>query len=392
MKSSNQYDVSVGDNDYVIATSVPLIFTVPPQQQPSKPGQQQPSRPEQGTEDMEMGQQGETQESLHSQGPKYGSPSWYEKMNSKLSSISQEAFTFMQSGLSIVSDFQSLRMPSEMRRANLTALFSRLRQQSSLDFESFGVRGEARQLLEEYMSQADLSMVPPPIMFEEQARTGYYRSAFFNTSRIESQGTGKVVLPRIKPYSTWLATGFALNSKTGLSVAQPIRLPTNQGLFILGNFPDQVQVGEHVLLAFGINNYLGKDLNNVVVRIRASADFDLIEQAQPERIASSNGKDYTITLPALKSLGVETRNVILVPKRAGVVKILLEVESEWGGDYEVLTTYVRESGIERKQISARLFDLTSDKKTYGPIVEKITPSPFLRSVRFSVSGKFSFIS
>ena len=82
-------------------------------------------------------------------------------------------------------------------------------------------------------------MVPPPIMLEEQARIGYYRSIFFNTSRIESQGTGKVVLPRTKPYSTWLATGFSLNAKSGLSVAQPIRLPTNQGLFILGNFPSQ---------------------------------------------------------------------------------------------------------------------------------------------------------
>jgi hypothetical protein len=233
-------------------------------------------------------------------------------------------------------------------------------------------------------------MVPPPVMLEEQARTGYYRSIFFNTSLIQSQGVGTVVLPRTKPYSTWLATGFSLNSRSGLSVAQPIRLPTNQGLFILGNFPSQCQIGEHVLLQYGINNYLGKDLTNVVVRIRASADFDLIEQAQPERVASSNGKDYTITIPSLRSLGVETRNIVLVPKRAGVVKILLEVESEFGGDYEVITTHVCESGIKRVEISPHLYDLTSGKKTYGPIVEKITPSPFLRSVGISVSGKFSF--
>jgi hypothetical protein len=374
MKSMNQYDVSVGENDYVIATSVPIVFTAG----------SQTSRPEQqGTDDVEVGQQGETQESTRSQ---YGSPSWYEKMNSKLTSISQEAFTFMQSGLSIVSDFKSLYIPTDMRRTNLTKLFARYRQQSFLNPESFDIRDEARQLLEEYAVEADLSMVPPPIMLEEQARTGYYRSVFFNTSRIESQGTGKVVLPRTKPYSTWLATGFALNAKSGLSVSQPIRLPTNHGLFILGSFPDQVQVGEHVLLTYGINNYLGKDLTNVVVRIRSSADFDLIEQGQPERVASSNGKDYTITIPALKTLGVETRNIVLVPKRAGVVKILIEVESEWGGDYEVITTYVRESGIERKEFLTRLYDLTSDKKSYGPIVEKITPSTSLRAVQFYVSG------
>jgi hypothetical protein len=382
-KSSSQYDVSVDDNDYVIATSLPLSMKTLASLPKPPLGQ---SKQQQSQDDIEVGQQGETQE-MRGQYPQYGTPIWYEKMNSKLNAISQEAFTFMQSGLSIVTDFPSLHVPVDMRRTNLTHLFTKYRQQSTLiDPVSFNHRDEARQLLEEYLVESDLSMVPPPIILEEQARIGYYRSICFNTSRIESQGTGKVVLPRTKPYSTWLATGFSLHSKSGLSVAQPIRLPTNPGLFILGSFPSQCQMGEHVLLTCGINNYLGKDLTNVVVRIRASADFDLIEQAQPERVASTNGKDYTITIPSLRTLGVETRNIILVPKRPGVVKILLEVESEFGGDYEVLTTYVRESGIERKQISARLFDLTSEKKTYGPIVEKISPSPFLRSVRISVSG------
>ena len=377
-KSGNQYDVSA-NNDFVVATSLPVAAKI--MMNGEKP------TTEQSQEDMD----GEQQESRY-QNTQYGSTSWYEKMHSKLNAISQEAFTFMQSGLSIVTDFPSLYMPYEMRRANLTRLFAKYRQQTPfVDSESFSRRDEARQLLEEYLSETDFSMLPPPIVLEEQARTGYYRSIFFNTSSIESQGTGKVVLPRTKPYSTWLATGFSLHTKSGLSVAQPIRLPTNQGLFILGNLPEQIQIGEHVLLSYGINNYLGKDLSNVIVRIRASADFDLIEQAQPERIASSNGKDYTITIPSLRSLGVETRNIVLVPKRAGVVKILLEVESEFGGDYEVLTTYVRESGIERRQLSARLFDLSGDKKTYGPIVEKIIPSPFLRSVRIDVSGNLIFL-
>ena len=74
----------------------------------------------------------------------------------------------------------------------------------------------------------------------------YYQLVFFNTTSIGSQGTGNVVLPRTKPYSTWLATGYVLSSKSGLSVAQPVRLPTNQGLVILANFPSQVQISEHV--------------------------------------------------------------------------------------------------------------------------------------------------
>ena len=368
--------MTVGDNDYVIAASMPLIFT-------SVAQPEQPMR----AQDKEMNQQREAEKSNAGEGLKYGSLAWYEKMNSKLSLVSQEAFAFIQSGLSVISDFQSLRIPTEMRRTNLTKLFSQYRQQASwVDAESVNYREEARQLLEDYMVESAASMVPPMILLEEQARVGYYQSIFFNQTRIESSGTGKVVLPRTKPYSTWLATGFALDAKSGLSVAQPIRLPTNQGFFVLGNFPEQVQIGERVLLTYGINNYLGKDASNVVLRIRASADFDLFEQTQPERAAVTNGKDYTLTIPMLKSLAAETRHIVLVPKRAGVVKIVIEVECEFGGDYEVLTTYVRESGIKRHESAARWFDLTGEKKSYGPIVEKINASSGLRSVKVFVSG------
>lgn len=387
-KTLNQNDVSVGENEYVIATSMPIVVKAPAPlpKQPNLPPQQQQQQ-QQGQDDVEVGQTDETQ-GPRDQQSQYGSQEWYEKVNSKLNAISQEAFTFMQSGLSIVTDFPSLFVPVSARRANLTKIFSQYRQQSSLiDSQSFNVRDEARVVLEEYLSESALTMVPPSIVLEEQARIGYYRSVLFNTSRIESQGTGKIVLPRTKPYSTWLATGFSLNAQSGLSVAQPIGLPTNQGLFILGDLPSQVQIGEHVLLQYGINNYLGKDLTNVVVRIRASADFDLIEQAQPQRVASSNGKDYTITIPSLRTLGVETRSIVLVPKRAGVVKILLEVESEFGGDYEVLTTFVRESGIQRVQGVDTIVDLTNGKTSFGPIVKQVTQSPSLRSVKLVVSGK-----
>jgi hypothetical protein len=379
-KLTNQYDVVVGDNDFVIATSMPIVFTACGQ---PKPMLRKPE--EERNNDMEIDNKEEPMREGH---PQFGTSSWYERMNSKLSAISSEAFTFMRSGLTIVSDFDTLRVPTEMRRENLTKLFSRFHQHSKtlMDRESFDVRDEARVILEEYLVESGLSMIPPHVMLEEQSRVGYYRSMYFNTSRTESQGSGKVVLPRTKQWSSWVATGFALNAKSGLAIAQPIRLPTNQGLYVLGNIPQHVQVGERALLTFGINNYLGKDVNNVIFRIRASADFDLMEMSQPERIVSSNDKDWTFTIPLLKTWGVDIRNMTFVPKRAGIIQVVLEVESEFGGDYEILTIHVRESGIKRPVYVTRLFDLTSEKKTWGPIVEKITPSPFLRNVRIAVSS------
>jgi hypothetical protein len=53
--------------------------------------------------------------------------------------------------------------------------------------------------------------MPPSIMLEEQSSIGYHRSIFFNISRTDRKGNGEVLLPLIKPYTTWLVTGFALN-------------------------------------------------------------------------------------------------------------------------------------------------------------------------------------
>ena len=314
---------------------------------------------------------------------KYGTAAWYEKMNKEINSIPQELLIFMQLGLNVLPDRKSFMSSLEYHLKHRDEYFP------EHDQSSFSLRDRARQYLEEYISKSNLSMIVPPIMLEEQARIGYYRSIFFNTSRIGPQGTGKVVLPPMKPYSTWLASAFAVKSGSSLAIAQPIRLPTSQGLYLLANFPRQIQTGERVLLSYGINNYLGKDLSNVIVRIRASNDFDLIEQNKPEQIVSNKDKDYTLTISSMKSMAVETRHMIVVPKRSGLLQIVMEVESQFGGDSEILTFYVRESDIQRREISARLFDLTTDKKTYGPFVTKVQQSPVLRSVQLAVSGRIS---
>ena len=385
LTSPNQCDVTVNNNVYIV-TSLPRVI---------KPDDGSLShlasvnlKERSNTVGIERSESSEEQQ-LPVQHSQYDTSSWYKRVNTTFASISQEAFTFMQSGLMIISDFSLLRISADTRRSNSTKLFSKNRSQSTmLDFQSSDIRDEVRQLFKDYHSESDLSINRSPMMSDEQIRSAYHHSIYFNTSHIQSHGTGKIRLPYHAPYSTWLATGFALNSKSGLSIAEPIRLPTNPGLFILGNFPNQVQISEHALLTYGINNYLNKELINVTVRIRASANFELIEQANFQHIPSKNNNDYTTIIPLIKSFGIETRHLVLVPRHTGVAEIILEVESEFGGDYEILTTYVRESGIERSVVIARLFDLTNKNKPYDSIIETMSPSPFLRSIQIDVSGIF----
>jgi hypothetical protein len=91
-KSINQYDVTVGDNDCVVATSMPLVFTSDMDKMRFTPELKRMN-------DVELHFH---EEPMHQPFYKYGTSLWFEKMNSKLHDISQEAFTFIQSGLTIV--------------------------------------------------------------------------------------------------------------------------------------------------------------------------------------------------------------------------------------------------------------------------------------------------
>jgi len=221
---------------------------------------------------------------------------------------------------------------------NLTATIRSFRQQSSMlkDQDSFSFRQNARQLLMKYMSEVDASFpVPPPSMYDEQSRATYYRSLMFNSTRLDSQGLGKFVLPRTNfPFTTWMATGFSLNSKYGLGIAQPIRLSTPQGLYLMASIKKIVQINERVPFSWVVSNYLMKDIQNVLVRIRSSPDFDLIDSS--EKLIKMD-KEFTMTIPTMKSEESITRSMFIVPKRMGTITIIMEVESEFGGDYEIVT-------------------------------------------------------
>jgi len=253
----------------------------------------------------------------------YGTPEWYKRMNSKMSLLSREAFMFMQSGLAVVSDFSTLQIPKELHHLNLTATIRSFRQQSSMlkDQDSFSFRQNARQLLMKYMSEVDASFpVPPPSMYDEQSRASYYRSLMFNSTRLDSQGLGKFVLPRTNfPFTTWMATGFSLNSKYGLGIAQPIRLSTPQGLYLMASIKKIVQINERVPFSWVVSNYLMKDIQNVLVRIRSSPDFDLIDSSEKidqngQRIYNDNSNneirriDNTINVHCTKTNGYYHNN------------------------------------------------------------------------------------
>jgi len=184
----------------------------------------------------------------------------------------------------------------------------------------------------------------PSHILDEHTRSSYYHSILFNRTQLDRNGQGRLSLPTMKPYTTWLATGFSLNPTSGLAIAEPTLLRTPEGLYIMAEIPKDIQVGERCTFTYAICNHFKKNLDNVVLRIRSSPDFDLMEQQSGKVIPMTN--DFTMKVPALKPESAFKQSMVIVPKKAGVFDIKMCVESEFGGDYEHMMLRVWGAGLK----------------------------------------------
>jgi len=271
----------------------------------------------------------------------YGTKEWYQRMSQRVSMISREAFTLMHSGVAFVTDFSSLFLPKEMHHMDYN-IIKNYRDQYLTKEQC--PREAARKMLEEYFTKADSSLVIPSMILDEHTRASYYHSILFDRTQLDRNGQGHFSLPTMKPYTTWLATGFSLHPTSGLSIAEPTLLRTPEGLYIMAETPKDIQVGERCTFTYAICNHFKKNLDNVVLRIRSSPDFDLIEQQSGKVIPMTN--DFTMKVPALKPESAFRQSMVIVPKKAGVFDINMFVESELGGDYEHIMLRVWGAGLK----------------------------------------------
>ncbi|CAF0996321.1 unnamed protein product [Didymodactylos carnosus] len=325
---NKQYRVDVGE-DWNVQVGMPQISD---KTQASRSGQNDDQDDEASQQRQEGGDQMWTG---------YGTREWYERMNKRVNLLSREAFILMHSGMAFVTDYSTLMVPKEMHHMNYT-IINNYRERYLMTEKS--PREAARKMLEEYISKVDSSLIPPPMMLEEHTRATYYHSILFNRTQLDRSGQGRLRLPSLKPYTTWLATGFSLNAQSGLGVAQPTLLRTPEGLYIMAETPKEFQMGEHCTFSYAIANLWKKSLSNVVVRVKASPDYDIMEQQGGKIVPMSN--DYIIKVPAIKPETTITQSIVIVPKRAGVFNVIFEVESEFGGDCELVPFRVWAAGMK----------------------------------------------
>jgi len=326
-RNNKQYRVDIGDNEWNVQIGMPASAQ---------------SWPRDSDEEHSDESQPENQafEGEHFQAA-YGTKEWYQRMSQRTSMISREAFTLMHSGVAFVTDFSSLFLPKEMHHMDYNII--RNYRDQYLTKEQCP-REAARLMLEDYFKKADSSLVMPSHILDEHTRSSYYHSILFNRTQLDRNGQGRLSLPTMKPYTTWLATGFSLNPTSGLAIAEPTLLRTPEGLYIMAETPKDIQVGERCTFTYAICNHFKKNLDNVVLRIRSSPDFDLMEQQSGKVIPMTN--DFTMKVPALKPESAFKQSMVIVPKKAGVFDIKMCVESEFGGDYEHMMLRVWGAGLK----------------------------------------------
>ena len=95
-------------------------------------------------------------------------------------------------------------------------------------------------------------------------------------------GSSRMEISRTLPdtLTSWVITGFSLNSQNGIGILQtPTKLTTVRPFFITLNLPYSVVKGEVLVLQILVHNYLGQHVNAEVSLDNTEGHFEFAEKS-----------------------------------------------------------------------------------------------------------------
>ncbi|KAL3881057.1 hypothetical protein ACJMK2_033253 [Sinanodonta woodiana] len=191
--------------------------------------------------------------------------------------------------------------------------------------------------------------------------------------------------------TTWVASAFAVNNKTGLGVApSTVDLSVFLKFFINLQLPYSVIRGEQVIIQANIFNYFQRDLE-VVVSLHNSGGFKNV-------MVKENGiNNFRI---AYRNNSVEKRTIIvkandavavyfpIMPTELGLVDVMVTASSPSATDVILKKLLVEPEGVPQSYNIAFLVDLTSNH-TFEKFANITYPDAVVqgsRRIRISVLG------
>ncbi|XP_055894437.1 CD109 antigen-like isoform X2 [Biomphalaria glabrata] len=228
----------------------------------------------------------------------------------------------------------------------------------------------------EFRSSIDTEIMTPPKTSELQiptrTRTVFSETFFWSNVTISANGSASITATVPDTITSWVASAFAINSASGLGVAQTqAHLRVFRPFFVSLNLPYSVTRGEHLALQANVFNYMTEDMQ-VRVTLAKSDNFFNIE-------IDANGAEVLKQVESVQDVMIkagEAKSVYfpIVPADLGKIDIEVKAQSTKAADAVRRQLLVEAEGVPKIYNVPVLIDLTEGKTSFSKTVDLTLPS------------------
>lgn len=231
-------------------------------------------------------------------------------------------------------------------------------------------------------------MADPPLVGEsDDAKEIEIRTEFPETWLFESLdlADGKGVVTKKVPdtITSWIITGFSMDSTTGLGLTTlPKKLTVFQPFFVTTNLPYSIKRGEVVAIPIIVFNYMETDQDVDVTLFNNDDEFEFAEDGKMS--TKIEMKKKILVKP---NVGTSV-SFMIKPKKAGNIKIKVVASSAVAGDGFEQLLIVEPEGITQYMNKALFIDLRNvqDFKTDYKIIIPENAVPDSTKIEVSAIG------
>ncbi|XP_043064347.1 CD109 antigen [Drosophila ficusphila] len=249
-------------------------------------------------------------------------------------------------------------------------------------------------------STSETNSPPPPIerpsgpVSTPQVRKRFPETWLF--SNITDVGAnGECTLSKVIPdtMTSWVITGFSLNSDSGLAVTRnPTKVRVFQPFFVTTNLPYSVKRNEVIAIPVLVFNYLGEPVRATVSMDNSDREYEFVEatNANVTKGLMQLRREKILWIPANTS---RSTSFMIRPKKVGLTTLKITAISNMAGDtlHEILR--VEANGVTKYGNKAMLVSVqrlnrrsvgVPEKSLIFEIDEEIVPDSM--EVTFDISG------
>ncbi|XP_041359485.1 CD109 antigen-like isoform X2 [Gigantopelta aegis] len=187
--------------------------------------------------------------------------------------------------------------------------------------------------------------------------------------------------------TSWIASAFALNAKSGLGVSPTTaKLRVFRSFFVRLTLPTSIVRGEQVVIQASVFNYLGSDVS-ATVQLAGSGDFQsIMYDDNGEEVLTSGDQKKTVMVTDGEAASVYFP---IVPNKLGKIDIQVSARSPAAADAVKQQLLVEPEGVKREVNIPILVDHTDSSETFSKVLELETPSslvPGSQRLRITATG------